>query len=308
MHEVLRRNERVEIPKSTNGISSVFQKRVHDDPSPGMDLPINWDPSLFPTLVDVICLNYPYDGGTDTTGKKAENIPSGESSCYKWMSRVDLARAEISIAAVHGQLFGVAYTNLSHSTPAPIYSNDSCGCISKIISLGSGYDFDVYVVATIGIVLPDSPEAVYFIEPGNLNLSSAGVNGRITNTLSYRKNGMWKSASKNKQFLHAVKSTSGVTEEQYENSFAEQCEIEILAGTTEFVFSSLAQVNAFTSLDVLSGAGLDTSNYGLALVDLRSRLTGSQTPIALRPFTTEYKAASGGIRIASVCFEIFKAS
>ena len=114
--------------------------------------------------------------------------------------------------------------------------------------------------------------------------------------------------SKSKQFLHAVTSTSGATEEHYENNFAEQCDIEIPARTTEFVFSSLAQINAFTSLDAISGAGLDTSNYGVALVDLRSRLTGSQTPIALRPFTTEYKAATGGVRIASVCFEIFKVS
>jgi hypothetical protein len=59
-------------------------------------------------------------------------------------------------------------------------------------------------------------------------------------------------------------------------------------------------------MDVSNAQNLDTSNYGLALIDLRSKLRGSLTPIAIRPLTNEHKAAPGGIRVTNVLFEIFR--
>jgi hypothetical protein len=263
----------------------------------------------FPQLIDVQVLHLPADDGTDPSKFKAVNVPGGAlSTFYKTMSNINLRNGEINLAAVQGQFFGTAYTNPEPGT-AEVHSNYSCGSISKTIQLneGRGYGFNVLVVATAEFALPDDASLVYNVEPGNLNLSIVGVKGTIRNTITYLNDRRWSSGTAQRTFLQAVRSDAGsVASDIYLKRFTEQWDITIGHGVKEFHHNVFASINAFTSMNIRNADGLDTSNYGLAMIDLRGRLNGNETPIATYPIAGGFKAAPGGIRLTSVQYEIFK--
>ncbi|HEY0355056.1 MAG TPA: hypothetical protein VGC29_02560 [Flavisolibacter sp.] len=258
-------------------------------------------------LIEVITLQLPFEGGTNPqVVVEALSIGSGTSICNKLVSDNDPETGELNLAVVQGQLLDVVYPNYESTIPTSRYTNETCATMGKAIFFDRPYPHPVRVRAITHSYLPSNRESVYFVEPGNLNLSQVGVQGEIYSSLVYKNaGGQWISETKKQPFLNCIKTPEETIADTYLSELVSECEITIPAGVTEFHYGIRTHARAFSSMNITSTIGMDPGNYGLALVDLRSKLRGHHTPIAIRPLTHEFKGAPGGI-FSFIVFEIYE--
>ena len=259
-------------------------------------------PIVFPTLLETQCLQLPFDIGTNAFKSKATAIRDRDTPFYKMMSSVNRETGEINVASVEGQLFGVAYSGTAGGS-----RNETCGGLSKTIRLSQPYPFPVLVVAMTKCILPENPDAVMYIDQGNIPVPVVAAEGNLINMLTTHQNGNWFSSTERVRFLHKVTFGNATFFDSYRSQITIVNDIQLNPDTTEFVYSTRAHIAASTNRRFDNIGELDIANYGLAMIDFRNKERGNETPIAMRPFTDELTFPAGGIKISEVCFEVYKA-
>ncbi len=308
--EVLQQNEEFK-HEVDNVVSNKIQDHIviHQEKSKASGL--KEIPAFFPgspqlTLIGEKTLVLPFSRGTNYFREEAMRLPGNRSGLFKKVTYVDLDTGEINLALVQGQLLSMVYPNSKPDMPREKYGNGTCGSLTKFMNLGSPYPFDVMIKSITRIWMPSDRDAVFLVDAGTLDISNVGVHGNTFNSLSYQKpDGNWVSRLSNRVFLDVNKTAGGTLNDFFQHEYVQENKIILPAGVSKFNFNVLAQIRTFTSVDFSNTEGLDDSNYGLAFVDLRSRLMSGRDPILTIPFTGGFKPAPGGIRVQTT-FEFYE--
>ena len=250
-----------------------------------------------PVPFEVIYLP-PYADGTDPFRTAAKNLDGSDSTCNSICSRMHLHTGELSLATAQGQLFNTIYSNPDWQKSAP-YSNTACGAMGKLITLENGHPGKLKVQMIVEVYLPTDKNLVLTMEPGTLNLDFLAAEGFIMHHAYYRDNAghlVHATGGNTTHFLQSIKN-NGVSElDRYETYLRDELTLTLPPDKREFAFGTMAIVKAMTSRD-FSNPGLEQeADYGLTLIDLRSK-SDSSSPIAVIPLTEYFKYPPGGIRV-----------